>query len=249
MPEGDTIRMAAAKLKALEGQVLSVEAPNPRAKALGVASKVDGLCLERVEARGKNILLHFEQGVTVRSHLMMRGRWTVRRLAADEAKAEDPWLVMRGETHRAVLWHGPVLELGVRGVAGLGPDILARPADIDAMTRGLRKLDPDTEIGAALLQQRAVAGIGNKWRAEALFLAKVSPWLRLAYSTDERLGAVLRSAAEAMHGGSRQGWVYRRAGRPCRLRGTLIVARRQGEDARTIYWCPACQAGTEGESA
>ena len=105
-----------------------------------------------------------------------------------------------------------MLELGLRGVAGLGPDTLAQPADVDAMIRALRRLDSSSEIGTALLQQRAVAGIGNVWRSEALLLAKVSPWQKLEDVSDELLGHVLRTAAEAMLSGSKRRWAYRRAG-------------------------------------
>lgn len=247
MPEGDSLRRAAERLRALEGQVVAVDAPNPRAAALGLAPRLDGRRLERVEAVGKNLLLTFEGGVVLRSHLGLRGRWELRERGA--AGRGLPWLVLRGERHEAVLWHGPVLELGTRAVERLGLDIMADPPDVDGIVQRLRQADPRRPVGDALLDQRLVAGIGNLWRAEALFLARVSPRAPLADLTEADLRRVLGHAAEAMHAGRRERWVYRRTGRPCRRCGTRIASRALGEDARVAYWCPACQAGTDAASA
>ena len=122
------------------GRSRAAESPHPRAAVLGIARRIDGRRLERVEALGKNLLLTFEGDLVLRSHLRMKGRWHVREAGA--AVAGLPWLVLRGERHQAVLWHGPVLELarGRRpmGLAGLGPDILADPPALDAMIARLR---------------------------------------------------------------------------------------------------------------
>ena len=171
MPEGDALHRAAQRLRVLEGEVVSAESPHPRAAVLGIAPRLDGRRLERVEALGKNLLLTFEGDLVLRSHLRMKGRWHVREAGA--AVAGLPWLVLRGERHQAVLWHGPVLELarGRRptGLAGIGPDILASPPAFEAMIARLRSADQSREIGEALLDQRLVAGIGNMWKAESLF--------------------------------------------------------------------------------
>jgi endonuclease-8 len=247
MPEGDSLRRAAARLRVLEGEVVSAESPHPRAAALGIAARIDGRRLERVEAVGKNLLLTFDGNVVVRSHLRMRGRWQVRPAGAGGAGL--PWLVLRGSTQEAVLWHGPVLELGRAAIGRLGPDILADPPDYDGMVARLRQRWRDGSIGEALLDQRSVAGIGNLWRAEALFAARVSPWTPVRALDDGELRDVLAGAARLMHAGRAPRAVYRRAGLPCRACGTLVEARRQGEDARTAYWCPACQAGSAGAKA
>jgi endonuclease-8 len=247
MPEGDSLRRVAGRLRALEGQVVTVEAPHPRAAALGIAPRIDGKRLLRAEAVGKNLLLTFEDGTVLRSHLRMRGRWQVRPVGT--ARTGSPWLVIRGEEHEAVLWNGPILELGRDAVDRLGPDILAEPLDVDGIVRRLRRTDPARELADALLDQRLVAGIGNLWRAEALFAAGVSPSARLADLEDEDLRRVVVAGADAMRSGRGPRWVYRRAGLPCRRCGTPIVSRRLGESARTAYWCPACQAGTGAASA
>jgi endonuclease-8 len=110
------------------------------------------------------------------------------------------------------------------------------------MLSRLRAIDQRREIGDALLDQRLVAGIGNMWRAEALFRAGVSPFAALAELSDEGVRRVLEEAADAMRSRRRSRLVYRRAGLPCRRCGTRIEARRQGEGLRTAYWCPSCQA-------
>jgi endonuclease VIII len=144
-----------------------------------------------------------------------------------------------------VLWNGPVLELSARATRRLGPDILAQPPDLAAMVANLRREPGGRELGDALLDQRLVAGIGNAWKAEALWHARLSPWLRLADVTDEELERVLAEATRLMRasverwGGRRE--VYRRAGRPCRRCGERISSRGQGDDNRRAYWCPGCQ--------
>lgn len=241
MAEGDAIRAAAAALRALEGEVVEVEAPHPRAASLGVAPRLTGRRLERVEAVGKNLLLTFEGGLVLRSHLRLYGRWEVRE--SGQPLAGRPWLVLRARGREALLWNGPVLELGRRRPAGIGPYILADPPDLAAMVARLRAADQGRLLGEALLDQRLVAGIGNRWRAEALFLARLSPWLRLAEVDDAALAGLLATAAAAMRAGRRRPFVYRRWGRPCRLCGTPVAAGMlvEAPAPRTVYWCPGCQ--------
>jgi endonuclease-8 len=245
MPEGDALHRAAERLRVLEGEVVAVETPHPRAAVLRLPERLDGLRLERVEAVGKNLLLGFEGGLTLRSHLRMRGRWRVE--PAGREPFGTPWLVLRGRTKQAVLWNGPVLELA-RGrspaVARLGPDVMADPPDLDGMVARLRAAHQSREIGDALLDQRLVAGIGNMWKAEALFAAETSPWRRLSELDDDALRRVLGEAASLMRAGRARRRVYRRAGRPCGRCGAAIRSYPQGDEARTAYWCPGCQEGT-----
>src|SRR3954453_12113778 len=165
MPEGDSLHRAARRLQVLVGEKVAVETPHPRARVTGVAERLDGRRLEGVEAIGKNLLLRFEGGLVLRSHLRMKGRWRV--LSRDEDVFGTPWLVLKGDEHAGVLWNGPVLELD-RGVARrLGPDILAEPPDYDEMVARIRR-DPHRAVGDALLDQRLVSGIGNVWKVESL---------------------------------------------------------------------------------
>jgi endonuclease VIII len=242
MPEGDALARAARRLQVLVGERVEVETPHPRAAVKRLVERLDGRRLLGVEAVGKNLLLRFEDGVLLRSHLRMSGRWQVR--PRGSKLVGRPWLVLRGAEREAVLWNGPVLELDDRAIRRLGPDILGQPPDLDTMVANLRR-DPRRAFGDALLDQRLVAGIGNVWKAEALWQARVSPWRPVADVSDEELCAVLDTAHELMTasvetGGERR-FVYNRAGRGCRRCGTPIEARGQGDDNRTAYWCPACQ--------
>ncbi len=242
MPEGDSLHRAAQRLQVLVGEHVEVETPNPRASGKGIAELLDGLRLERVEAVGKNLLLSFEGGHVVRSHLRMTGRWRVSPRGA--ARTGLPWLILRGRTHEAALWNGPVLELGGRGIRRLGPDILQVPPDLDRMVANLRR-DPSRAVGEALLDQRLLAGIGNIWKAECLWAARVSPWAPVGTLGDSELRELLHEAHRLMRTGLRGARslrrAYRRAGRPCSRCGELIRSRGQGDDNRIAYWCPGCQ--------
>jgi endonuclease-8 len=243
VPEGDSLARAARRLQALVGERLEVETPHPRAAVKQLAPRLDGRRLLGVEAAGKNLLLRFEDGVVLRSHLRMSGRWQVR--ARGSKLVGRPWLVLRGSKREAVLWNGPVLELDDRGLRRVGPDILSEPPDLDVMTANLRR-DSRRAVGDALLDQRLVAGIGNLWKAEALWEARISPWRAVADVSEHELRAVLQAAHELMgasvESGRERRLVYNRAGRGCRRCGTPIEARGQGDDNRTAYWCPVCQA-------
>jgi len=249
VPEGDSLHRAARRLQALVGERVEVETPHPRAAAERIAERLDGRQLLAVEAQGKNLLLSFDGGYTLRSHLRMSGRWSLVRRGTP--RVGRPWLVLRGAEHEAVLWNGPVLQLHTRTVARLGPDILAQPPDFDAMVARLRA-DARRELGEALLDQRLVAGIGNLWRAEALWRARLSPWLRIGETSDDDLRSVIAEANRLMRrsvdGARPERRVYRRAGRPCPRCGTAIRSRGQGDDNRIAYWCPGCQRGPSPSS-
>jgi endonuclease-8 len=246
MPEGDSLHRAARRLQVLVGEQVEVETPHPRAAVKGLAERLDGRRLERVEAVGKNLLLRFDGGLVLRSHLRMNGRWRVE--ARGAARVGKPWLVLRGAEHEAVLWSGAVLEL-VPGsyLRGLGPDILGEPPDYEAMLARLRAEPQEREVGDALLDQRLVAGIGNLWRAETLWEVRSSPWRRLDELDDGELRAVLEAAHELMRtaaeGSRPPRHVYRRPGRACPRCGGVVRSAPQGEHARIAYWCPACQVG------
>jgi endonuclease VIII len=249
MPEGDSLRRYAERLRRLEGEVVQVESPHPRAQLLGLAKALDGKRLERVEAVGKNLLLSFEEGLVLRSHLRMKGRWHVR--PASYEYTGRPWLVLRGGRWQALQWNGPVLELARRppeDVRRLGPDIMDVPPDLAGILERLRAGAASRPAGEVILDQRIVAGIGNMWKAEALWQVGVSPWSPVGELTDDELRLVLQAAHESMQAGRRRR-VYRRAGLPCPRCGGVIRSWPQGTAARTAYWCPGCQAGTASATA
>jgi endonuclease-8 len=251
VPEGDALHRIALRLQTLVGERLEASSPHPRAQVERVAERIDGRRLESVRAHGKNLVLRFEGGVDLRSHLRMSGRWVVRPRGG--RISGSPWLVLRGERAEAILWNGPVLELHTRALARLGPDILERPPRIDGMLARLRASDGSRWFGEALLDQSLVAGIGNKWLAEALWEVKLSPWRRLADVGEEDRRRALETAAALMRdsvdGRARRNRVYRLIGRPCPRCGTAIRSYGQGDANRMTYWCPGCQVGTHPRGA
>jgi endonuclease-8 len=248
MPEGDTLHRAALSLQPLVGERLEIESLHPRARATGVADQLDGRRLESVQAVGKNLVLRFEGGVVLRSHLLMNGRWAVRPRGTN--RGGRPWLVLRGAELEGVLWGGPVLELHTRALRGLGPDILADPPDFASMLRRFRHADGSRRLGEAVQDQSLVSGIGNMWAAETLWLERLSPWLRLGDVGEPDIRRLLEAAAQKMRAAVEAGReprknIHDRAGRPCARCGTLIRARGLGDANRTAYWCPTCQGSVE----
>ncbi len=248
MPEGDSLRRIALRLRVLVGERMGAESPNPRGRTTGVARAVDGRVLEEVEAIGKNLLLRFDGDVVVRSHLRMNGRWRLRR-HTDPGWRGSPWLILRGREWEATQWNGPVLALGDGCAHGLGLDLLAPEAVLGEIVSRLRRIEQSRLVGDALVDQRVVAGIGNMWLAETLWHARVSPWSQLADVDDEALESALGWAQQAMRasvaGVRPTRAVYRRAGRGCRRCGEPLRSRGLGDANRTAYWCPSCQSSAD----
>lgn len=242
MPEGDSLHRIALRLQPLVGARVAASSPNPRGRATGVAEAVDGLVLRRVEAVGKHLMLVFDGGVTLRSHLRMSGRW--RLLPPGVEPGGLPWLVLRTPRGVAAQWNGPTLVVGPRPPA-LGPDLLAPELDLRLVARRLRAGAPRTALAVALQDQALVAGIGNLWAAEALWHARLSPWLRVDRVGEAELESLLAWTRREMLAAVRDRRpvraVHRRAGRPCRRCGSPIRSRGTGDGNRTTYWCPICQ--------
>ena len=257
MPEGDTILSAARRVgAALVGKpIVAIETPQPRHAMDGWPERLDGRAVRSVDARGKHLFIRFEGDLTLHSHLRMTGQWGVYRRGQRWRRSPlRAWLVIRTEHHEVVEFDGPVLELMTdsrtrfdRRLATLGPDVLAEEFDERRFLELLRADDQARAAGDALLDQRNAAGIGNVWKAEGFFLAGIDPWRRLRDLSDAEALAVV-SAVRPLMLDSAEGrrreprWVYDRAGLPCRRCGTPVRARGQGDDNRTAYWCPACQA-------
>jgi endonuclease VIII len=250
MAEGDTILRAARRLDAaLTGETVRAAAPNPRGRAAAV-ERLDGRRLEGVEARGKNLLLRFGD-LVLHSHLGMNGSWHVYPRGGPWRKPRSSaWAVLAGESQEAVQFGGPTLRLIPASrlardpqLARLGPDILAPELDLDAILRGFRA-GPERSLGDALLDQALVAGIGNIFKSEACFAARVDPWRPLAELEDDELRTVLEAARsqmlQAVASGRYTYSVYR-GRRPCPACGGRIASRGQGDANRTTYWCPSCQ--------
>ncbi|HEX6597675.1 MAG TPA: DNA-formamidopyrimidine glycosylase family protein [Acidimicrobiales bacterium] len=254
MPEGDTLFRTAATLhRWLAGRTIT----DATTIVDGLpASKLVGQTVENVEANGKHLLIRLDSGQTLHSHMKMTGSWHVYR-------AGEPWRKPRFQARLtltcgdrvAVCFNAPVVELlqpraeAIHpALAGLGPDILDDPLDLPEIRRRARARPPETPLGELLLDQRIAAGIGNIWRCEALFVEHLNPGTPQATVTDEQLDALYAVASRLMRaqlgpftGRGVERYVYNRAGRPCRRCRTAIEARRQGDLARTVYWCPRCQ--------
>lgn len=263
MPEGDTIyRTATALRRWLAGREVTA-----------VVSSVPGLSLERlmgatvtaIESQGKHLLLRFSNGDTLHTHMRMTGSWHVYssgerwRRAAGRAN-----VVLEAGDRVAVCFDVPVVKLLATraervhpAMAGLGPDLLGGAAlDPDAVrTRARRRAEDFPLIGDLLLDQRVVAGIGNIYRCETMFVCGVDPSVPVDSLADADLDRLFTTAARLLkagatavggsggrfEGGPDRPWVYRRAGRPCRRCGTLIRSAPLGRQGRTVYWCPTCQ--------
>jgi endonuclease-8 len=222
---------------------------------------LSGRTVLAVVSHGKHLLTRVDRGDeawTLHTHLKMEGTWRV--LERDQRwprPAHQARVVLTTEDAVAVGFSLGIVELIDRAdeeslVAHLGPDLLGPDWDADEAARRLTA-DPGRPLGEALLDQRLVAGIGNKWMAEALWEARLSPWLRVRDVSDEELRTAVATAARLMHealnGGRRGRRAYRRAGRPCSRCGEPIRSRGQGDANRTAYWCPHCQPGADPDAA
>jgi endonuclease-8 len=279
MPEGDTLFRTAAGLRPyLVGRVVIVaraQGPGP----VPQVHRIIGQRIETVEALGKNLLITFDGGLELRTHLRMRGSWHRYRPGERWRRpAGRARLMLEVDGAVAVCFDAPVVELFERraaslhpALASLGPDLLADDLDVAAVRRRLRAGErAELEIAVALLDQRALAGLGNVNTNEVLWIERVSPFARVADVDDatlDRLVAtahrLLRANSDANHGperittrdqlqvlgqsGRAPGplYVYGRAGRPCRRCGMPLSVTRQGRDLpRTTVWCASCQGGS-----
>ncbi len=257
MPEGDTIAYAANRIRpVLEGRVPDeIRTPQPRHSLDRWPARLAGRAVAHVDTHGKHLFLHFDGDLALHSHLGMRGAWGVygpnRRWGRSGRRA---WIVFRCGDTEVVEFDGPVLELMTAGrvrfdqrLAALGPDVLAPAFDFKRFLGRLRGDDQTRSLGDALLDQRNVAGIGNIWKSEGCWEARVDPWRPLSKVSDEELCAVIaavrpRMQRSAMDGPrSIQARVYGLPGRPCPRCGTAVAALGQGDANRTTYWCPGCQ--------
>lgn len=263
MPEGDTVWLSAKRMhEALAGQVLTRS--DFRVPSLATVD-LSGQTVLSVAARGKHLLTRLSGGLTLHTHFRMDGTWHLYR-SGDRWRGGAGWqvrVVLENASWVAVGYRLPVVELVSsedEAVGHLGPDLLADDWDLEEALRRLRA-SPGREIGLALLDQRLLAGLGNLYRSEVLFLRGLTPWV-LVRDVPDLAGLVERGRRlmlanrghweQSTTGSLRRGedhWVFERAGRPCRRCGTRIFSAMQGEAPyeRISYWCPRCQLGPAPE--
>ena len=254
MPEGDTIHRISRRINAaLAGRQLDVAvAPNARSPLHRRASELEGATLTKSEAFGKHLLVHFDNDRVVHSHLGMNGRW---RISIDGSQAfGKPWLLVASGPAQAHVSGGKILRLvsaakarNDPSIRSLGPDPLRPDFDEDAAAARILGWEPSERIGAALLDQSLIAGIGNVIRIEALWLAEVSPWRPIAELREPEAAALVTHSRWVMETaiakGRRPKQIYGRnlARRPCPRCGGHIRSHGQGDDNRVTYWCEGCQ--------
>lgn len=240
MPEGDTIFRAARTLNAaLAGKTVTrFETVLPKLARVDDQTPLCGRKVERVTASGKNLIIEFSGDLILRTHLRMNGSWHLYKTGERWRKRRDEMrLVIATDDFEAVGFNIPVAEFGE--VPPHGPDLLGETLDIDEAARRFAG-HADDEIGAALLNQQLVAGIGNIWKSETLFVCGVHPFKKVA---DCDMPSILKKARALLQRSTRERprWsVYERGGQPCRKCGTAIERRLQ--NLRSTYFCPKCQS-------
>jgi endonuclease-8 len=246
VPEGDTLERTAARLRpALEGRAL-VRFDAPKATRRGGRVPRPGTTIERVEAVGKHLLIRFADGLVLRTHMRMTGSWHLYRTGERWRRpAATARAIVEVEGWVAVCFSAPLVELTTADATGarlahLGPDLTEPDADIDTAAARMAAVAPGTEVKDALLDQRVAAGVGNAWASETLFACGVDPFTPVAALDDVTRRKLIATASALLRAGPAQA-VYGRERRPCPRCGTPIRRRRQGEHARSTYWCPTCQ--------
>lgn len=265
MPEGDSILRAARVLqRALAGE--RVQRFEGRTAHLSGARGIDpaGATIESVAARGKHLLMHFDSGWVLRSHMRMHGSWHLYRpgerwrapARAVRAVIETaPWTAIAVDVPVAEWVKAADLERHAP-IRRLGPDLLADDFDPHAARERLRARGGEP-IAEALLDQSAMAGVGNVYKSEILFIEKISPFATIASLSDDDLDRVIATSRRLLAINARPGagmrrttgrmrrderyFVYERGGRPCRVCGAAIERRLTGPHQRSTYWCPRCQ--------
>ncbi|GAA1480369.1 Fpg/Nei family DNA glycosylase [Gordonia sinesedis] len=266
MPEGHTLhRIARRQQKVFGGE--RVRVTSPQGRFADGAAVVDGTVFDGADAWGKHLVQRYRDGdheQLLHVHLGLYGQF---------GELEVPMGPPVGQVRMRI--EGPTIGVDLRGptacelytpadldalVARLGPDPLRRDADPERAWRSISR--SRRPIGALLMDQQVIAGVGNVYRAEVLFRAGIDP-MRPGRDVDRaEFDALWRDLVSLMRIGVRRGrihvvrpeddhgpgsyapqrprtYVYRRAGEPCRICGSTVL--RSELDGRNLYWCPACQ--------
>jgi endonuclease-8 len=274
MPEGDTIFRAARTLqRALAGRAVTrFESVFPRLSRIDDDTPIRGRTVERVEARGKHLLIWLSGDLVLRTHMRMHGSWHIYRPGERWMRPHhDMRIVLETREIHAVAFNVPVAEFETAAslawtpaLRALGPDLLDDElVPAEAVQRIAERGEMD--IADALLDQSALAGIGNIFKSEVLFAGRVNPFLKVRDVPQHDIERLVTIAAKFLRANVADGapggiatysglrrttgrsdpgarlWVYGRGGKPCRRCGTPVSRMKQGPHARSTYWCKRCQ--------
>ncbi len=274
MPEGDTIYRAAHVMnRALASKTVTrFESPLVHLARVEIDSPVTGRTIESVEAAGKWNLMRFSGDLILATHMLMNGSWHLYRPGERWQKnRRDMRILIETPEFVAVGFNVPVAQFHTNRtlarqprIANQGPDLLAPEFDTSDVAGRLRA-QANRELGSVLLDQRVLAGAGNVFKSEVMFVAGINPF-RAAASLSQAEAAQVALTARSLLKANAAGptanrlsayrgwrrttgsmnpekrlWVYGRKGEPCRKCGTAIACRKQGLEARVTFWCPRCQ--------
>jgi len=273
MPEGDTIYRAAQTLhRALSGHiVVRFESVFSALMRVHDDSPLTGRTIEQVSSAGKHLLMRFSGGDILRTHMRMSGSWHIYRPGERWRRPHrDMRILVATQDFEAVGFSIPVAEFikadrvgKHRELGRLGPDLLDEEFHAGEATSRLRSR-ADAPAADALLDQRVIAGIGNVYKCEVLFLCGVNPFASVDSLDDRQIACLIETARNLLRANVSMGlapmttysglrrttgrddprerlWVYGRARLPCRKCGTRIQVKKHGPDARLTYWCSGCQ--------
>jgi endonuclease VIII len=277
MPEGDTIFRAARTLhRALAGKrVVRFESMLPALDRIHDDAPITGRTIERVHASGKHVLMHFSGALVLHTHMRMNGSWHIYRPGERWLRPRrDMRVLIATADFEAVGFNIPVAEFIPASdlsrhdeLRGLGPDLLSDTFAPEEAVRRLRER-ADEQVAEALLNQRVIAGLGNVYKSEVLFMCRVDPFAPVRMLDEGTVASIIETARRVLranvsekmspmttYAGLRRTtrrddpkerlWVYGRARLPCRKCGTPVRVRAQGPNARLTYWCPTCQGSSE----
>ena len=264
MAEGHAVARWGDALRRLVGDTVeSIQTP-PRWR-----ERADGLLgarLADVVTHGKHLVLEFSNDCVIHTHAMQYGSWQIG-TRRERLRKDARFIRLRIDTpsHRAVFFHGPVMEVLSREefarherFNSLGPDVLHPSFDVGAAYEAI-VAQGEREIGDVVLDQHVVSGIGNIYKSEGLFLACIDPRemasripiddiavffgevIPLMQAGRQHFGMIETLPEELRYEPWMRTWVYRRRGQPCFVCGSPIQMIRQGEFQRTTYFCPHCQ--------
>lgn len=255
MPEGDSVAGHAEQLRPiLRGRrIESVGGTSPSVRVN--SPRILDAVVDEVRSVGKHLIIDLSTGYSIRVHLGMTGHWSI--TPNPTRPHGSARLVLATETHQAACYSAPTVEVDrTRAVdavvAKLGPDLLG-DFDADEFVRRARLREDDVPVARLLLDQEVIAGIGNVYKSELLFMERIHPDTPTASLGDDALRGIADRARRlltvnvgkgprvttGMRGPGREHWVYGRNGQPCRRCGTAIESR--GGEERVTYWCPVCQ--------